>query len=93
MRAAILTLSDSGHAGAREDRSGPLIRALLEAAGYTVVHTALRPDCRREPLHQDLGPEQAAQPHPHQDLRQRRHRRPCPHRGRPAARRPGASGR
>ena len=46
MRAAILTLSDSGHAGAREDRSGPLIRALLEAAGYTVVHTALLPDGR-----------------------------------------------
>lgn len=53
MRAAILTLSDSGHAGAREDRSGPLIRALLEAAGYTVVHTTLLPD-GREPLAGEL---------------------------------------
>ena len=44
MRAAILTLSDSGYAGARVDESGPAIRALVEAAGYTVVHTALLPD-------------------------------------------------
>ena len=44
MRAAILTLSDSGYAGERVDESGPAIRALVEAAGYTVVHTALLPD-------------------------------------------------
>ena len=30
--------------GRREDKSGPVIRALLEEAGYTVVHTALLPD-------------------------------------------------
>ena len=44
MRAAIITLSDAGYAGRREDKSGPVIRALLEEAGYTVVHTALLPD-------------------------------------------------
>lgn len=44
MRAAIITLSDAGYAGRREDKSGPVIRALLEEAGYMVVHTALLPD-------------------------------------------------
>ena len=44
MRAAIITLSDAGYAGQREDKSGPVIRELLEAAGYEIVHTALLPD-------------------------------------------------
>lgn len=44
MRAAVITLSDSGYAGQREDKSGPAVRALLEEAGYQVVHTALLPD-------------------------------------------------
>ncbi len=44
MRVAIITLSDSGYAGQREDKSGPAIRAMVEAAGYQVVHTALLPD-------------------------------------------------
>ena len=44
MRVAIITLSNSGYAGQREDKSGPVIRELLEEAGYTVVHTALLPD-------------------------------------------------
>ena len=41
MRVAIITLSDSGYAGQREDKSGPVIRALAEAAGYTVAHRQL----------------------------------------------------
>lgn len=45
-KAAILTSSDSGYAGEREDLSGPAIRELLEAAGYQVVHTVLLPDDR-----------------------------------------------
>lgn len=53
MRVAILTLSNSGYAGQREDKSGPEIRALAEAAGYTVVHTALLPD-GIEPLASEL---------------------------------------
>ena len=44
MRAAIITLSDAGSAGRREDKSGPVIRELLEGADYEIVHTALLPD-------------------------------------------------
>ena len=44
MRVAVITLSDSGYAGQREDKSGPLIRAMAEEAGCEVVHTALLPD-------------------------------------------------
>lgn len=46
MRVAILTLSDSGWAGLREDLSGPAVRARAEAAGWQVVHTGLLPDDR-----------------------------------------------
>ena len=53
MRAALNTLSDSGYAGRREDKSGPVIRALAEAAGYEIVHTALLPD-GVEPLAAEL---------------------------------------
>ena len=53
MRVAIITLSDSGYAGQREDKSGPVIRELVEAAGYEVVHTALLPD-GLEPLGGEL---------------------------------------
>lgn len=45
-RAAILTSSDSGYAGEREDLSGPTIRKILENNGYEVVHTILLPDDR-----------------------------------------------
>jgi molybdenum cofactor synthesis domain-containing protein len=47
MRAAIITASDSGYAGEREDKSGPVIREILEANGYEVVHTILLPDERK----------------------------------------------
>lgn len=47
MRAAILTSSDSGYAGKREDLSGPAIRKILEQNGYEVVHTILLPDDRK----------------------------------------------
>lgn len=53
MRVAIITLSTSGYAGQREDRSGPVIRELVEQAGYEVVHTALLPD-GLEPLGGEL---------------------------------------
>ncbi|MBM6722436.1 MogA/MoaB family molybdenum cofactor biosynthesis protein [Pseudoflavonifractor phocaeensis] len=53
MRVAIITLSDSGYAGHREDKSGPVIRELAEAAGYEIVHTALLPD-GVEPLSSEL---------------------------------------
>lgn len=44
--AAVITLSDKGAAGEREDKSGPLIREMLEEAGYEVVETLLLPDMR-----------------------------------------------
>ena len=53
MRAAIITMSDAGYAGQREDKSGPVIRELLEGAGYEIVHAALLPD-GVEPLASEL---------------------------------------
>lgn len=53
MRVAIITLSDSGYAGQREDKSGPVIRELAETAGYEIVHTVLLPD-GIEPLASEL---------------------------------------
>ncbi len=47
MRAAVLTSSDSGYAGQREDLSGPVIREILEKNGYEVVHMILLPDDRQ----------------------------------------------
>ena len=43
-RVAIITSSDSGYAGQREDKSGPVIARLVTDAGYQVVHTVLLPD-------------------------------------------------
>ena len=47
MRAAILTSSDSGYKGQREDLSGPAIKEILEKNGYEVVYTVLLPDDRK----------------------------------------------
>jgi len=44
--AAVITLSDKGYAGQREDTSGPTIKAILEEKGYDVVETLLLPDGR-----------------------------------------------
>lgn len=54
MRAAVITSSDSGYAGEREDRSGPLICELLEANGYEVVHSIVLPD-EREILAKEMA--------------------------------------
>ncbi len=43
-RVAILTASDKGYAGQREDLSGPAIRQIVEANGYEVTHTIILPD-------------------------------------------------
>ena len=47
-RAAVVTLSDKGYASEREDRSGPLICEMIEAAGYNVEKTILLPDEKEE---------------------------------------------
>lgn len=44
MRAAIITSSDSGYAGEREDKSGPVIEEILLRSGYEVVSKILLPD-------------------------------------------------
>lgn len=45
-RAAVITASDKGYAGEREDVSGRVIREMLAEAGYDVVRYALLPDDR-----------------------------------------------
>lgn len=43
-RTAVLTLSDKGASGEREDKSGPLIRELIEQDSYLVVDQRIIPD-------------------------------------------------
>ena len=43
-RAAIITVSDKGSKGERQDTSGKLIQEILTNAGYSVIHTAILPD-------------------------------------------------
>ena len=44
MKAAIITSSDSGYAGKREDVSGPVIAEMVREAGYEVVWQKVLPD-------------------------------------------------
>ena len=44
LTAAVITLSDKGAAGEREDLSGPAAQALLDEAGYDVQENLLLPD-------------------------------------------------
>ena len=44
-KTAVITVSDSGYRGPREDKSGPLIREILEAAGeYEIIREKIVPD-------------------------------------------------
>lgn len=43
-RVAIITSSDSGYEGKREDLSGPAIKEIVEANGYEVVSLVVLPD-------------------------------------------------
>ena len=43
-KAAVLTVSDRSARGERPDEGGPLVRTLLEQAGYSIVKTAVVPD-------------------------------------------------
>ena len=52
-RCGILTLSDKGARGEREDTSGPCIREMLRIAGYEVAEYQLLPD-RQELIEQVL---------------------------------------
>lgn len=44
LEAAIITASDKGSRGEREDKSGEKLRELLEKNGYTVKHQVILPD-------------------------------------------------
>lgn len=44
LRAAVITVSDKGFRGEREDTSGPALCGMLIENGWEVVHTALVPD-------------------------------------------------
>ncbi len=50
---AVITLSDKGSKGERQDQSGPLIKKYLEAKGYRCKHTVVLPD-ERAPLRETL---------------------------------------
>ena len=50
--AAVITLSDKGAAGEREDKSGPLIQEMLMKEGYDVIETLLLPDGEQTLKHQ-----------------------------------------
>ena len=61
-RVFVLTASDAGSRGEREDKSGPCIEEMVTAAGYEVTGRALLPDDRealaekmREVCDQDLA--------------------------------------
>ncbi len=41
---AVITLSDKGFKGEREDKSGPLLASILEEQGYEVVESLILPD-------------------------------------------------
>lgn len=47
-KAAVLTVSDRSFRGERPDGSGPVVRELLEQAGYQVVRVEIVPDEQRE---------------------------------------------
>lgn len=44
--AAVITVSDKGARGEREDKSGPMLCELAAEYGYDVVHTEILPDDR-----------------------------------------------
>jgi molybdopterin adenylyltransferase len=43
-QAAILTISDKGFRGEREDRSGPMLREILAKAGFSIADFEVLPD-------------------------------------------------
>ena len=45
-RVAVITSSDKGYRGEREDLSGPAVKEIMEAAGYEVVSVEVLPDDR-----------------------------------------------
>lgn len=48
MKCAVVTVSDKGFSGEREDTAGPLVAAILAQAGYEVAHASIVPDEQNE---------------------------------------------
>ncbi|ABX41855.1 MOSC domain-containing protein [Lachnoclostridium phytofermentans] len=48
LQAAVITLSDKGFKGEREDKSGPLLASILEEQGYEVVESIILPDVQSQ---------------------------------------------
>lgn len=48
IRAGVLTISDKGAKGLREDESGEIILQMLEESGLTVVKREIIPDDRQQ---------------------------------------------
>lgn len=46
--AAVITVSDLGSKGLRQDTSGPAVKAMLEEAGFSVIYTAIIPDDQKQ---------------------------------------------
>ena len=44
MKVAVITSSDSGYAGVREDLSGPRVQEIARSFGAEIVYTNLLPD-------------------------------------------------
>ena len=51
--AAVITISDKGFAGEREDLGGPMVREMLEGESYNVTYSAIVPD-ERELIEKEL---------------------------------------
>lgn len=47
-QAAVLTISDKGSQGLREDKSGPAVSQFLQENGYEVIYTTIIPDEKEE---------------------------------------------
>ena len=46
--AAVITVSDLGSKGLRQDTSGPAVKAMLEEAVFSVIYTAIVPDEQKQ---------------------------------------------
>ena len=46
--AAVITVSDLGSKGLRQDTSGPAVKAMLEEADFSVIYTAIVPDEQKQ---------------------------------------------
>ncbi|MCE5235394.1 MAG: MogA/MoaB family molybdenum cofactor biosynthesis protein [Clostridiaceae bacterium] len=52
-KASVITVSDKGYRGEREDTAGPLAASLLKEAGYEVIEASIVPD-EREMIEREL---------------------------------------